>query len=86
MTGDEVRNPSQGIQLHTIQQVLVVTGGYNSFSSIYLDSTEITREGDSRWTTVSSAVYFSATTLDNQIWAFGTKFKYLLFHGTFQAL
>ena len=57
--------------------MLVVTGGYNSG---YLDTTETMREGDSHWTTVSSARlpsttgYFSAATLDNQIFAFGGTF------------
>ena len=54
-----------------------MTGGYNSPIG-YLDTTETMREGDLSWTTVSSARlsstmgYFSAATLHNQIFTFGT--------------
>ena len=62
-----------------ISQILVVTGGYGSS---YLDTTETMREGGTYWTTVASATlpytvgYFSAVTLNNQIFAFGGTFKH----------
>ena len=54
-----------------------MTGGYGSS---YLDTTETMMEGGTYWTTVASATlpytvgYFSAVTLNNQIFAFGAIF------------
>ena len=60
--------------------MLVVTGGYGSD---YLETTETMREGGTYWTTVGSAAlphptgYFSAVTLNNQIFTFGETLQHL---------
>ena len=75
--GDSRDSLRQFGQSQTLLQVLLVTGGYNTGLADYLDTTETRRETDHQWTTVSSARlptntgYFSAVTLDNQIFAFG---------------
>ena len=80
-TGSEVRRQtSHDMMDDGSSQILVVTGGYGSLGSDYLDTTETMREGGAYWTTLASArlpytlAYFKAVTLNNRIFTFGETF------------